>query len=821
MKIITLFMITTILYYAESQENAQRTVASGLLECYNNTFIVTKDNLLPQNIHSFIDILRKVEDSPGMTMDLLQLTVALLHRFRQDGIVENTASKPIPGVIPYAADSLPSAKGTKILQLIPGSAVNFPNNSIDLIERCTLHSMVSTSIEFKKRGDESSTCRTSSQYRRIRNTEDGKQSDHIKSDVEMLTPDELEEMGHTNNDSKSNFNPNSFYPPLPPNHPATAQIKQQQPLSKCPLENGVIYTSWGTVTGGSLLAGLAAGLQFQTARLTDLVPKNEERIDIYSNVTIDNKWFATLAGDLAEITLVQGPEKENLELGLNGHWNSSILPKYYFLDDNDNTEFTAAEIRGGLDGLILASNIRNWYKDVPTLRLSQVLDMYYSDRGVLNSGIKACDRRGLLTAVAPTETVHAQTYAASLLLEQSLSKVSISKPALDGLATKAVEKLFSFIPSSLHDEKICDNKNKLSKFNHLTTDLTIFLDTNWPFSSIQSILTVLLENADINRFSSNFTLLSAHDGNVIINSSHSILDFYNLNQTTYSTYTRGLDLPKIFDLLITRKTKQLNNEWENRIGGSRSDIVLIITSTTISDTDKIYCQERLKTIRENIPDVYLFFMITGSKEKWSDLAVDPNNDIVITSNNNVRVNEAPIFYLLNKMKQIPRRLINSQCGANYTASGTSEPYSNYLEPSGINFYRLHPNYFYKVDPEVLPTLKIQTSNRIPITVCTSRNNFNINSTGLNCTTSDMTHTIQVTCAEASYIHECAPLYLSIAANSSVSPLSQCPDPERCRYPDMLKYTISYENLVCVNAASTRLFSLISIIFTVIFINHAS
>lgn len=102
-------------------------------------------------------------------------------------------------------------------------------------------------------------------------------------------------------------------------------------------------------------------------------------------------------GDLAEVTLIQGPTNGRLSVGANGNWNSSVLPRWYFLKSNEKLQFTTAEIRGDLDGLILANEIESLYSKAPTLRLSQILDMYYNARGVFNPSIRACNRKTLFT----------------------------------------------------------------------------------------------------------------------------------------------------------------------------------------------------------------------------------------------------------------------------------------------------------------------------------------------------------------------------------------------------------------------------------------
>lgn len=115
------------------------------------------------------------------------------------------------------------------------------------------------------------------------------------------------------------------------------------------------------------------------------------------------------SGDLAEVALRQGPlANKELTLGVDGHWNSTSLPRWYFLNSNEDLFYTAAEIRGDLDGLILASEVAKWYSQVPSLKLSQIIDMYYSDRGVFNGSLKACNRKSLFNAIALNDTITSQ-----------------------------------------------------------------------------------------------------------------------------------------------------------------------------------------------------------------------------------------------------------------------------------------------------------------------------------------------------------------------------------------------------------------------------
>lgn len=136
--------------------------------------------------------------------------------------------------------------------------------------------------------------------------------------------------------------------------------------------------------------------------------------------TVDNRYAATLSGDLAEVALLQGPTLPTVAVGAIGGWNSTFIPRWYFLSQRERFEMTDAEIRGGLDGLILALNVVNFRGLAPTMRLSQLIDMYYSQRGVFTSNVRACNRRGLFTEVAPVAHLEAQTNAFGLVLDREM-----------------------------------------------------------------------------------------------------------------------------------------------------------------------------------------------------------------------------------------------------------------------------------------------------------------------------------------------------------------------------------------------------------------
>lgn len=223
-------------------------------------------------------------------------------------------------------------------------------------------------------------------------------------------------------------------------------------ISPCPVENGVVRTTWGSVAVGPLLAGIAAGVVQQSVTTRELLLLTRAYSHGRHNgrqqtmLSVDNRWAATLAGDLAEVALLQGPMTRNVNVGASGAWNSTSVPRWYFLSQRERLEMTDAEIRGGIDGLALALNVQSWRGQASQLRLSQVLDMYYSQRGVFSSDIKSCNRRSLFTSIAPAAQLQSQTTAFSTVLDREMQlRFTLSNEAIRQFSSSATEALASHV----------------------------------------------------------------------------------------------------------------------------------------------------------------------------------------------------------------------------------------------------------------------------------------------------------------------------------------------------------------------------------------
>lgn len=87
------------------------------------------------------------------------------------------------------------------------------------------------------------------------------------------------------------------------------------------------------------------------------------------------------SGDLSEAVLMQGARGRNaISIGSAGNWNSTQAHRYYMLSSRQNVEMTDPEIRGDIDGFILGSRVTSVLQTYSSLKLSQLLDMFYTPR---------------------------------------------------------------------------------------------------------------------------------------------------------------------------------------------------------------------------------------------------------------------------------------------------------------------------------------------------------------------------------------------------------------------------------------------------------
>lgn len=361
-------------------------------------------------------------------------------------------------------------RGVRLGILLLAEVLNLTINLILL--QCALHFMMSSSMDRQVRGDENQRCSQLSQYR-SRVPRSLPYKSNYMGDVEFLDDmpvsvhkkqfgrmeQELDGEEEPELEADPEVEPEGDEDPvLEPRNDAGLIDIASNTVSQCPVENGVISTSWGAVAGGPLLTGIATGLQAENIQIRELLAQSRGQYRSSKQQLgsmVDNRWAATIAGDLAEVALLQGPQPP-VAMGAPGTFNSTTMPRWYFLTQRERHEMTDAEIRGGMDGLILAMNIQNWRNRVANVKLSQILDMYYSQRGVLGTDFRACNRNSLFTGVAPVATMIDQTNAFGTVLDREMQlRVTLGSDSIVQFSDEAANALSTYIRKSPHIQQTC------------------------------------------------------------------------------------------------------------------------------------------------------------------------------------------------------------------------------------------------------------------------------------------------------------------------------------------------------------------------------
>nr|XP_036230940.1 uncharacterized protein LOC106625100 isoform X1 [Bactrocera oleae] len=812
-----------------AQENIMPQIPPSLVECYNTSYFMNRQNRLPATIETLISLIEKVENTPTYNYDMRTLTVALLQRFRQDGIQRAYGVAESPGVIPYSPTGFQFPKFRILLsRLIPGNALTFPNNTLTREERCSLHFMISSSLDLRIRGDESRVCNNLSQYRaqRLRRSTNLERKGGFVGDVEVL--ESLNARAQKRGLKTGAYNSLDY--DFGWTNAGTTASNQ---ISQCPVENGVIWTPWGTVSAGALLAGVATGLQQQTVQLRTLLALSS-RNNGYTNlpqtatVGVDNRWAATLAGDLAEVALVQVPftTTETASVGANGAWNSTVMPEWYFLMQRQNFEMTDAEIRGGLDGLIIAKNIVSWRTQSSNMKLSQLLRMYYSTNGVLNSGIMACNRKTNFNTYAPSNEMIVQTSAFSQVLDREMQLgVTLSAANIATFSSSAAAALQAYVPWMYSDCYAAAETQGIYNMTTIMTNIFVFLDTTWPYYYVADYVNFVLQRLNINPYASAVTLLSAADATVMVNTTHYLMDVYeHWNITTHSWYKPGFSLPQILNTATELAQNVMNIDRNTSSLGGQSLIALLIPSPVayVPDWDMNYALNFLQKLNYSVPDLHFLYYGGGALIRFKDLVRNPHEDIFpLGEEYGVWTAGTPV---VQRIREIPRRLANPRCGAAmYANTAGSNEMVQYVRAGAINFYRIMPNYFFgstslrylRITPLSPASFIVCSSRTIPLPYRKDGTDQPEQGCGQTAATNRYSLDLSELCVGYAQIENCPPLYVSVQAQQFSSNELSCTNPA-CELPNAAQFLIYVNYLVCNTATKLTMMSVFTVILGIFF-----
>ncbi|KAJ8683489.1 hypothetical protein QAD02_019281 [Eretmocerus hayati] len=757
-----LLLVTEIGNYPVS---TYKSLPLKLQRCYNNSGRLVPP--LPMNLQVILDIIRKLERYTEHTMTLRTFSASLVKGFKLDGVRYKDVITRTEGVLNWVATGPQRAKNRIVQELIPGLniLISDAENVLTNDEFCTLHFALSNTIW-----------------------------DHYDIQEKIQCEPQLLERYDLEN--------------LPIGRPSRLIGES------CPKESGVILTPFYTIALGSVIAAIAAALEPQNVKTRVLLsnPMTDDLDDwtfsginpdvewigprkslnhdkslwlefaSFSGSEIDNVWMSTISGELAEMVIYQGPiYDEQMYLGASGFWNNTMQPQVYYIRQNvDNFDFTRAEIIGAIDGLIIGKNLGTWVKRFDSLRLSQIIDMYYSEEGVnFDRNVRVCQRGHQFRLVAPKDLMEEETYAAAQALGYVNSVASIDQRALRQMVRYSVDLFLLYTSHELLGAVQCLSKTSPKRPR---VELILAFDGSWTQTYTANFFSVLVQDFDVSAYGSRMGIINGESGEWLLNKTDSPSTVHrSINILKNIQWPRGMNLLVIFRTILTYLDDYWNHKSKTSTIGSYGQAILLLVFRLIMTKDELMSAiALLKVIKSRHPEVYFMYYTRNSTVGSLEDFILTNEDMVVTS---LKIDDISSYLL-----QVPLTLKFLNC--EQIIAKVAPRTVDYVGPAEASTYRLHAHWhtnFKKV------TVKLYGVGYGSLTVC-SWNQIS---------TSD--ERIGIVCQELRsrddfYVKDhrtcedltCPDTFLQVSYSST---LTRCTESD-CRSPDRVKYVIELKLLDC-------------------------
>ncbi|CAH1153729.1 unnamed protein product [Phaedon cochleariae] len=694
--------------------------------CYRSNFTIISRP--PLTMQLLIEIIKKIEVDDRNSVNMRLLVTSMLHGVLFNGIRRTQKVSDDENIIPYRATAEEFYNYKVITDyLIPGQIELFPRDSLSVSQLCLLHSIISSTVDPSERGDESSTC-----------------------DDRSSMPLEIGELG-------------SITP------------------SSCPLQKGTVKTKWGSISVTHLITAIAAGLQRNPVPFSRVVQgiqkeKEEERtsdpraaiLPIASDAMADAIWVATLAGDMAKAILNQASGTP--VIGTAGFWNDTLLPRAFYLKSNA-WDLTEAGILAGIDGAILGSHVREWLNILDSIRLSQILDMYYSERGIpFNFGYRANNRsisfNSLLDGVNLTEQI-----IGSGKLLQAIGRFGVS------MADEALEK-FAGMASSHLKSVAGEIANKYDRIEYLNghqmmapIELIVILDGTFEDYRALQMIHSLSEAIHVSYHGSKLGIINGESGNWMVNVTGEVFQIFKDLNDPKDGWPEKLSLGRSLQTVISYYQNQTYTNCSETKPKPYAQAVLVFSEQgRLSDLDLETSRQSIGTIKAASPAARILY-VTPREENSLKRLLQSNDFLLSKLSDDVA---SIVHEVTSRLSDIPANIVKFYC------DGGRAEFEDYITPDVESFYEVHRGY---IGRGAVGT-KFVNSNYGDLMICAFRSNSVDERICKGLTVNE----------ELSFDSKdfCTPespcdVRFAVTANSS---RIRCAEYD-CRYPDQIRMDIKY------------------------------
>lgn len=767
MNLITMMKIVLIIMVLSSYAKGAvvPSIPDHLRDCYRSSL----QNLrAPKRMDVFLSLIKKLEMNTQLDMRLF--STALLRSLRLDGIIQSSSNAVETDLIlPYRASSFQFHKYKLLMDIfLPSQNLINVDEYLPANEKCLLHKMLSSTVSHWERGDENIVCPLSAQRNQNMVTQS---SDRIHS--------------------------------------------------RCPIEEGVIQTNWGTVSPGTLVAAIASSLESQRVSVTEILNANIFKEDIAEPLLasakqewvddietlytekdnqhqsdipdISNTWVATLAGDLAEVIVNQGPRvgsvAQNMVIGLSSKWNDTLLPRdHYIMPQNGSIidwHFTDAEILAGIDGLILSKLVPKWVEERRTLRLSQIIDMYYSNEGVsFDPTVKACNRQTLFSNMFNSSDLLTEASRFAYVLSLRQITVYIPVEEMERITEAAVTAFVNYLPNILR----LNHRNCQVDSSVPVIDLIVATDGSWKGYDVEVFMSWIGGALETNLQRGKISLLHGNTGQWIAPPSHNLTTVYSYIQNFTDEWPNRMNLPSVMSTILQHALNDSLVAIAKNASAGPSTVVLIISpSDRPSAAEMDRTRDLMTSLRSTYFDVYFTYVAVDLSDfqNINNEYLDYSELFLQTASTSVSdVIKVVDLYLVKS--KIPMRLMGPQCPFNDTVFSQVE-FEDFIVPNKAIYYRIHSFYLRQ---QSLIQVQFRNSGQGQLLVCMWRGAEA--SRGCQTIEERASHTFNMTnpCPSPEF---CPPAHFTATATSSSN---SCANND-CRFPHEVGYYVSHTGLRCL------------------------
>ncbi|XP_047491225.1 uncharacterized protein LOC125040619 [Penaeus chinensis] len=596
---------------------------------------------------------------------------------------------------------------------------------------------------------------------------------------------------------------------LPQNGNARYSLPQDVDPAPHPIENGVMLTPYGPVAVGTLLSGIMASDKTSEVSIEQIYGNDVDYMhpEMLSS-RLHPQHVSTLAGDIGQSALVSVTTTTTSNtrfIGAPGMFgNSTAAPKLFTLETNSFgiiAYLTRAEVYAGIDALLIQKVLQS--STSSTLKLSQVLRMYYSERGLPDhSDFRACNRMEAFKQIDKTKIeqqalnfmyayAHHFNEIQRLIKENDFQTV---KDAMQGQLSRAMNVFNGFVDSYNYEDY---DKCPIYSSSQVKTENQVDLlfvyaheGGTLEMEKQREYVTHLVNMLGVGKTRSRLGIMDGKKAEWItpMTNFSNVADWCsNFTEDESQSYGSGSDMPLVLEKLEAYYSgfyRELRSDGNN--AEAHSQIVLWnVPSSPSGDINDFYM--KMKNFRLNYPDVY-FLMVGKSKGSYNDILLDLTKDFFT---NNALEQEDFASDVLKRVLEIPSVFIYPACdsnNANFTNyREQNHVYTGYVSPNYTTYVHIAPHNF-----RFSGYVKLTVSSS-DVKVCTSRESMAVANNALDYTCIEDNGDIEFYDLCGRYLEDCKPIFMSITGKPSLG--SRCTD-ERCEYPDQVKFEVRHEGMIC-------------------------